>query len=398
MEMQELICIEAKPAVMSVNFDELKTSLGKELEKYDVVVTADTVADAKKLATQLNANKKVIDDRRKAEVANASVPVKAFDAKMKELVAMCVDGRQKLVDQIKKFEDETRAKCLAILKVEVEAEWNKHGVEGEFRQAEIDDIAQKVSSLTAGGKLTKGAAKELERRVLENKMLQDCTHRRLLELENRSHRADLAAPLTRDHVAHFLFEDEETYNENLSRLISAEVERQRQAEARAIKREDDRKAAEQQARPQEAPQEPPPTPASEYPDTPPKADTAEEKPVADGLVAHCVSCTFEINVPPSVTAAMIEADLRQIMKKAGINSLSSVMIEQLPPPEPELPDTGPLTYAQVADQIGKASTRDELKLAYRLIQRVESAQHQDELSNVSMARAEAIKNNQQSAA
>ena len=84
--MKDLIRIEAKPALLSVNFAELEKHLAKELEKYDVVVTGDTVKDAKALATELNATKKIIDTRRKDEVAKASEPVKQFDANMKKLV------------------------------------------------------------------------------------------------------------------------------------------------------------------------------------------------------------------------------------------------------------------------------------------------------------------------
>ena len=72
------------------------------------VVTADTLPDAKKLGTELNQMAKHIDDRRKAEVPNVSAPIRQFDAQMKELVTMCKSGRQKLLSQIQRFEDETR--------------------------------------------------------------------------------------------------------------------------------------------------------------------------------------------------------------------------------------------------------------------------------------------------
>ena len=67
MQLEKDIKITNTPACIEVNFDVLRKALEKDLERFEIVVTSDTVADAKKLATQLNETKKIIDDRRKAE-------------------------------------------------------------------------------------------------------------------------------------------------------------------------------------------------------------------------------------------------------------------------------------------------------------------------------------------
>src|SRR5690625_528 len=110
------LTIDSAPAKLALNFEEVKKRLAAELSRYDgVVVTQETLADAKKLATELNQTAKAIDDRRKEEVAAVSEPIKQFDAQMRELVEMCKDGRAQLLDQVKVFEDEVRKQVHALL-------------------------------------------------------------------------------------------------------------------------------------------------------------------------------------------------------------------------------------------------------------------------------------------
>lgn len=336
MEMQNLIAVETRPAVMSVNFDELKSALATELEKYNVVVTADTVADAKKLATELNATKKMIDDRRKAEVAQASEPVKHFDSQMKELMQMCTDGRQQIVDQVKRFEDETRAQCGTYLGMFLDTLNEKYGIKPEFQRARFDDIAQKLTSMTPGGKLAKSAKDDLENRVRDDKSLQDQTERRLLELEKRSYQAELAAPLTRDHVLPFLYADDATYEREIARIISIEVERQEQAEARMRRQMEKEQERRQEVPPQAAPVT---TPQQEVTNSQPQATESQpvheeieppREPLPDGRIPYRVTCEFEVNVKPSVPTNAIKAELRRLIEeKAGITTMKSITVEAL---------------------------------------------------------------------
>ena len=114
--MKQLITtIESTEPSFVVDFPAVKKELTKQLKKYDVVVTADTVGDAKKLATDLNKQKTEIDARRKEAVYNVSAPIRAFDADMKHLVKMCEDGRAKINFQVKTFEDKTKNDVLVLL-------------------------------------------------------------------------------------------------------------------------------------------------------------------------------------------------------------------------------------------------------------------------------------------
>ena len=334
--MKELIHIENKPALLSVNFEELREHLASELERYDVLVTAETLADAKKLATELNATKKVIADARKAEVAKASKPVRDFEEKMKELVTMVEEGRQRILSQVTRFEDETREKARELLDTDRSAMWKKHGIETEFHRAEFDDLIL-LTSVTKGGKLAAGARNKLESRVIADRQIQDRTRMRLMELENRSYRAGLAAPLTRDHVGTFLFAEDEKYESELERIIVAEVRRQEEAEARMRKQIAQEQERQQQAAQQEAeeqtkntPVEKPAPPAEDPQPQPERQPEQPYRPAAgvpgadrDDVEVHC---TFRTSVHRSVPDAAIEKEMRRVLEAAGITTLETVAV------------------------------------------------------------------------
>lgn len=338
--MQDLIRIESRPAAVSVNFSELRDALEQELRRYEVVVTADTVGDAKKLATELNKTAGMIDKRRKEEVAKVSGPIKEFDDAMRELVVMCKDGRQNLLAQVKRFEDETRETCRALLDVKRQELWDELEVAPEFRRAEFDDLVH-INSVTAKGKkLTAKVRNELEARVRQDRYVQDITGHRLLELENASYRAGLSAPLTRDHVEKFLFEGWETYNRELERILEAEVRRQEQAEAamrdrleqearRKLETETALQQAEAEARtqkPAESPQKEPAASKQPIGSLPQKEPPAE--PASPGKVRIQVVAVFTPEVDPGVSDAAVESALRNAMEKAGIKTLQSITIHR----------------------------------------------------------------------
>lgn len=320
MMLENNIQIRNTPALVEVNFDALKQRLEEQLQRYEIVVTADTVADAKKLATELNATRKVIDDRRKAEVAKASEPIKLFDEQMKELVMLCAYGRQKILDQVTHFEDETREICGGLL-VDLRLElWQKHEVEVEFQEAQIEDL-KKISNITAKQSLTKSTRDELERRVLANKAMQDLIRIRLLRLENECYTAGLKAPLQRQHVESFLFADKEIYEPRLAQLISVEIERQMQAEQR-LRKDFEKERAVAQAT---APATPPPAPATSAIRTEPASPGFS---AARGKAVFTVSCTFVFEASEMLKDADIAQELRRVMEKAGVTSLNSVHVER----------------------------------------------------------------------
>lgn len=351
--MQELINVSAVPAKLSVNFDELREHLAQQLKKYEIVVTADTLADAKKLATEINQTAGLIDKSRKEEVAKVSGPIKAFDGQMKELVDLCKGGRQKILDQVKRFEDEVRETARSLLTASLVALWTKHEVQAEFRRAEFDDLIL-LTSVTAKGNLARAAADKLESRVRDDRAFQDRTRMRLIELENQSYKAGLAAPLTRDHVRPFLFDPDERYAVELQRILAAEVQRQEEAERRLrdrieregreneerarvaeaarLKREaeqkeqEDRLVEELQATAGAAQAEPQEIPDDEAPFEPEQSPAPSQYKAASGRTDWVATATFEISAPIGVGRNEIAAELHRVMAKAGITTLRSVSV------------------------------------------------------------------------
>lgn len=227
----ELSAVIATPVVISGNFDAVKQYVSTELQRYDVVVTADTLADCKKLATQLNKMASEIKARGKAITDEAAQPITLIKDQIAEIVHMCQTGREKLTAQVKTFEDETRKLCdqlLAACRAEL---WESTGVQPEFRRAQYADLVI-LTNVTGKGALTAKAKQEVQNRVNTDKQLQDQTEKRLLMLENVCLKAGMIASLTRAHVETFLFADDATYQQRLDAMIESELERQRATEQR----------------------------------------------------------------------------------------------------------------------------------------------------------------------
>ena len=366
------LTLTSTPAVLKTNFTELESHLKSEVAKYDIVVTSDTIKDAKKLATELNKTKGTLDKRRKQEVANASVPIKLFDTQMKGLADICEVGRQKILVQVKKFEEETLKLAAERLESYREDLYQQLGIELEFRTALVHDLA-KLGTLTGKNELTAGARRDVQLRVGECQTRMHRVHLRLSELENASHRAGLHSALTREHVAGFLdVADDAQYRDNLDNLIIREMERQEETEkvARAkledeeaekirraaeIKVAEDveiaRIAAEKVARstPKVAETTPEvaiivPQVAETVPDiseTAPEVATPapmkvppnmpEEEKDRHGVPSgkKRVTCSFVIKVAPTTPHEAINAALRKQMTAAGIQNLESVHVENI---------------------------------------------------------------------
>ncbi|WP_027855575.1 DUF1351 domain-containing protein [Marinobacterium litorale] len=231
----DLISVDSAPAKISVNYEEVRTELERRLEKYDVVVTADTLPDAKKLRAELNKMAKEFDKRRRDAVEAVSGPIRVFEDQMKSLASLSKDGGAKLDVQIKKFEAETLAEIEKQLMDARGAEWEKLGIQGEFRQASIDDLV-KLGAATKAGNLSGSTVNELKSRVQADKQLQQQTEMRLLHLENQSYKAGLSAPLTRAHVETFLFADDDEYEQRLASVMDAELKREEVAQEQMRKK------------------------------------------------------------------------------------------------------------------------------------------------------------------
>ena len=234
-EAVELIAAIKTPVVLTDNFDQVRSHFVEQLKAYDLVVTSDTLADAKKLCTELNKMATEVKGRGKAVSSEASTPIDAFNAQVKELAQLLLDARTKLKEQCDAFENETRAKALEVLQAYLTEQVAVKGIQPEFQRAKVDDLAN-LSTLTSTGKLSAKAKTEVDNRIQACLNMQTQTEMRLLKLENESYKAGLAAPLERRHVEPFLFSPEPDYQQQLASLLQAEAEREAKAREAADQR------------------------------------------------------------------------------------------------------------------------------------------------------------------
>jgi len=239
--MNELI-ITATPVAITGNFEEIKTELVENLKAFDIAVTDENLAEAKRMATDLNKLAKQIDDVRKAKATEFKAPVVAFEAKVKELTTLILDGRAKIITQTEVYENKVRELCKKLLLEELTRLNESFAISPEYRTANIDKLAIS-SNLTGGMKLSKKAAESVLEMVTADKNTQDTVNSRIANLESICKRAGLEPAINPDAIMAFVREPEASYTEKLNRMIDTEISRQKAIEAR-MKAESERKEKE----------------------------------------------------------------------------------------------------------------------------------------------------------
>ena len=97
------------PQIIEFNFEPLKAGLSEALEKYQgVVVTQETIKDAKDTRAELNRFKKSLNDTRIAYTKAWNKPAEVFKGKMDELIGMVDECSAAIDRQIKAFDDAER--------------------------------------------------------------------------------------------------------------------------------------------------------------------------------------------------------------------------------------------------------------------------------------------------
>lgn len=239
--MNELI-ITASPIDITGNFEEIKTELIENLKAFDIAVTDENLAEAKRMATDLNKLAKQIDDVRKAKATEFKAPVVAFEAKVKELTTLILEGRAKIITQTEVYENKVRELCKKLLLEELARLNDELAISPEYRTANIEKLAIS-SNLTSGMKLSKKAAESVLEMVQADKNTQDIVNSRIANLESICKRAGLEPAINPDAIMAFVREPEASYTDKLNRMIDTEISRQKAIEAR-MKAESERKEKE----------------------------------------------------------------------------------------------------------------------------------------------------------
>jgi len=249
----ELIISNTILPKIDANFEELKSSLILELQKYDFVVTHDNVKEAKAKATELNKMYNDLEAKRKAVVKDLSEPIKEFDAKVKEMSALMQDGRTNILDKVAFFDDQTRKLCETLCQEALSEFYAEFGIEKEFQTVSFSDLVI-VSNVTEKGNLAKIARDGIKSRVSEASIKQETQKSRIVSLKNRCETAGLKVVFSHDDIKHFVGEPEAEYNKKLDVMINREVERQNKLEL-TLKAEAEAKLQKEIAKVQEANQQ-----------------------------------------------------------------------------------------------------------------------------------------------
>ncbi len=304
--------------IINGNLNDVKRQLVAKLQQSDLIVDSDSVKVAKTMATSINKLKAEIAKKRKTIIAELSAPIKELETQAKELESLCEESRQKLLLQVKVFDDKERDKVKELLKKELQATYKKYGVNVEFQIAKFEDLAI-ISNLTKTG-LAKKARTAIDERVCACKVQQGKIETRLLTLDSICFKAGLQIPLTRENINHFLMiEEDDEYLEQLVSLIKNELNRLEDANKLKEKIESqDRKHA------IVAPTEPKLT--HEYPHY---KNTQEFKPVKRniGKKTYVVTATFEVTVNENMGASL-EQMLIDKFQKTGFKQIPNVQVRE----------------------------------------------------------------------
>lgn len=313
--------VTTKPALVTFDFENYRSQLASYVEQYNIVVTGDTVKDAKKAATELNKLSNEIKSGFKAHIDELKAPANALSDHSKELQALCQDGRKAILEQVEKFEAETLMRAEALLTEFLDECRKEYGVIPDYFSATVGEHVKLGAVNANGSKLTKAARDAIESAVKDEYSMQQKVELRLAQLENESFKAGLDAPITRRHVESFLFSDQESWAANLKSVIDAEIERQeisRQKQREQFEREQQEKAAKieaekaQEAAPQH--QEKPQAPINEPTHTPEPQKAVESD---TGTKVVQVWVRFDIEVPSHVPESLVGAKVKTELQKLG---------------------------------------------------------------------------------
>ena len=288
---------------ISSNMEQLAISIKKDIdEKYNLVVTEDSVAETKKLMAEINKEKTEFKTTYKGFKDKVLEPLTALDKKAKEIEGYFDDARTALKNQVDKYEatklEQAKKVCIEYTMQQCE-EKNIN-----FDSIVISDLFTKLGSLTTAGNISGTAKAEIDTRIqkVENEIL-----KAKLEAEEKAKR------------------DREIAEK--ARLEAENRAREREAEL-LLKAEREKNEAVEQAK-QEVRQEVKPV-INENLTTPFDEPKQEPKPTLtdDGKRVYKFSFNFEIKSGVNVDLEILTEKVKAMMlSEAGLNNLKNVEVK-----------------------------------------------------------------------
>lgn len=156
MELQIYNAIETRN--IEWNFEEIKTQVKEQLEKYrGLVYTEEQVKDAEKDKATLNKFIKAIEDKRKEVKKECMKPYEIFEKEVKEVVALVNEPLNLIDAQIKEFEEKRKAEKTEEIKLlfetsnfpawlRLEQIWNTKWTNKTYKHTEIGKEFAQIKS------------------------------------------------------------------------------------------------------------------------------------------------------------------------------------------------------------------------------------------------------------
>ena len=287
---------------ISSNMEQLAISMKKDIdEKYNLIVTEDSLSETKKLMAEINKEKTEFKTTYKGFKDKVLEPLTALDKKAKEIEGYFDDARTALKNQVDKYE---ATKLEQAKKVCIEYTMEQCELKGiDFNSIVISDLFVKLGSVTATGNISGTAKSEIDTRIqkVENEIL-----KAKLEAEEKAKR-------DREIAENARLEAEQKARERESELL--------------LKAEREKNEAVEKAK-QEIRQEVKPV-IKENLTTPFDEPKQEPKPTLtdDGKRVYRFSFNFEIK-------ALVDVDLEKLTEKvksmmlseAGLSNLKNVEV------------------------------------------------------------------------
>ncbi|RLA77005.1 MAG: hypothetical protein DRG30_01400 [Epsilonproteobacteria bacterium] len=163
--MQELVIKSTLPTIEG-NFEVVKQQLIDGLRTYDVIITAETVKDGKSMASEINKIKKAIKDQQTKALEDILGPVDGFKEKIKELMDLADEAKEKITKQVAAYEEKTKQEILDKIREFALNEINESNLREPFRNIETADL-MKLGAVTKTGNLTTATINTIKARITE---------------------------------------------------------------------------------------------------------------------------------------------------------------------------------------------------------------------------------------
>lgn len=220
----ELVVGGTVPVITS-NFETLKDAIKTRLKLYEIAVTEENLAQAKRDATDLGKAATQLNKLCKEKAKEFAMPIEDFKVKILELVGLIQDGQMKIKQQVEVYEAKTRKLCEEKMNAYLLAQYEQREVKPLYRSSTITALVG-ISRVDKKGELTKAAREAIESLVISDRSRQDRTELRLNELKVKSIEAGLKLAIQASAVWEFIHETDEEYSRKLECVIKAELLRQ----------------------------------------------------------------------------------------------------------------------------------------------------------------------------